>query len=357
MIRWAVLGTGMVARKFASDLRHAKVKASVVSVASRNFENAKSFAADLDICSACETYEEAVALKEVDAVYIATPPSVHEAHAMLALAAGKAVLIEKPFAADAASARRIAQAAQERGLFCMEAMWTRFLPLMDGVRDRLKADSIGDLRTLSGSFGISSFPDAGDSLFEPGRGGGALLHRGIYPLSLAYHLIGPVADISVTGRIGDTGVDEDCTLTLRHENGVISTLSASLRAPAPNDLSIGGTHGMIHLVKPVYRPFILETSRTSPRKNGTSSGRLGRLRESDMGQMLQQRLPSGLRNRLEKTTRQHIPYKGHGYHYQVSEVARCLQAGQTTSAIMPTDESVAIMAIIDICYQKLRQDS
>lgn len=356
MTRWAILGTGMVARKFISDLRHAKTGATAVAVASRSFENARACAADLAVAKAYETYAEAAAASDVDAVYIATPPALHEAHAMLALTAGKAVLIEKPFAQDAAAARRIAQKAQEQGLFCMEAMWTRFLPVMDVVRARLQDKALGELRSLSGSFGISSHPDADDSLFDPARGGGALLHRGIYPVSLASHLIGPISDVTVAGRVGDTGVDEDITLILRHENQVISTVSASLRAPAANDLTIGGTHGMLRLVKPVYRPFMLETTRSSPRKGGTSMGRIGKLRESDLGQKLNQRLPPFLRDRLEKTSRQRVAYQGHGYHYQADEVARCLAAGTITSPLMPTQESVAILEILDQAYQTLNME-
>jgi len=222
---------------------------------------------------------------------------------------------------------------------------------------QLKTNDIGELRSLSGSFGISSFPDAGDSLFDPTRGGGALLHRGIYPLSLAHHLMGPVVDMNVSGRLGESGVDEDISLILRHESGALSSITASLRAPAANDLTIGGTLGMMRLVKPVYRPFLLETARTTPRKSGAKAGRLGRLRESDLGQKLNQRLPDALRNRLEKTARTRAPYVGQGYHYQASEVARCLGAGQGESSVMPLSESVAIMELVDMAYKKLKQDS
>jgi predicted dehydrogenase len=291
----------------------------------------------------------------VDAVYIATPPAVHEEHAKIALTAGKAVLIEKPFAQDAASARRIAGVAQEQGLFCMEAMWTRFLPLMEVVRRRLESQDVGELRTFCGSFGISNDPDPKDSLFDPRRAGGALLHRGIYPLSLAYHLMGPVIEINVTGMLGVTDVDEECSLILRHKNGVISTVSASLRAPMSNDLTISGTHGMMRIAKPVYRPFILEVSHTIPRQRNARVGRFSRLRESDVGQMMNQYLPSGLRDRLEETSWQRIHYKGHGYHYQADEVARCLMAGRKTSLIMPMHETISIMELIDVAYGKLRQ--
>lgn len=355
MMNWAILGTGMVARKFASDLRLAPTEMRALSVASRRVDNAQSFARDLGIPHACETFAQAVATEGVDAVYIATPPSVHEEHALLAIAAGTPVLIEKPFAADAPAARRIMAAAADSGVFCMEAMWTRFLPVMDVVRTALAGEGIGTLRTLAGSFGISSDPSPDDSLFDPVRGGGALLHRGIYPLSLAHQLMGPVRDMTVAGRLGTTGVDEECSLILRHENDVISTITASLRAPAPNDLTIGGTHGALRLVKPVYRPFMLETTRVAPRKSTAAPGRLGRLRDSDLGQQLNQRLPAALRDRLEKTSRQRVTYTGHGYHYQAEAVARCLAEGQTTSQIMPVHESVALMELVDAAYETLRK--
>lgn len=346
MTKWAILGTGMVARKFVADLGRGDPAMRAVSVASRRFDRAEAFATGYGIPHAARTWQEAVEAAGVDAVYIATPPSEHERHAMLAIAAGKAVLIEKPFAADAAAGARIAAAAAAAGVFCMEAMWTRFLPMLRETQRLLEAGRIGEIRSLQGSFGISSKVDPGASLFDPARGGGALLHRGIYPLSLARLLLGPVAELRAFGRIGETGVDEDCTLILRHDSGALSSLSASLRAPAENDLTIGGTHGSLRLERPIYRPFLAELNQATPRP-AESAARRGGLRESRLGQVLNQRLPGLLRDRLEGRRLLRRGYAGSGYHHEAAELARCLAAGLTASPLMPPSQSVEILELMD----------
>lgn len=346
--RWAILGTGVVSRKFVQGLHVLGQAARVVTVASRDPRKAVGFAKEFGIQHPALDYAAAVTRPDVDAVYIATPPSAHEAHALLAIAAGKAVLIEKPFALDAAAARRIAEAAEAAGVFCMEAMWTRFLPLFGALRHSLAAGDLGELRSFHGSFLGSDVPDGQTSLFDPLRGGGALMHRGIYPLSLARHLLGPIDDVAATARIGATGVDEDCTLVLRHLSGAISTISASLRAFGTNDMTICGTRGMLHVYPPIFRPWQARLSLGAPRTAQSSrGGRLQALRESGMAQRLNQALPMALRHMLGRAKTIRKPYAGNGYQYEAAEVAQCLARGETTSLLMPVSESIEIMAVID----------
>ena len=346
-MNWAILGTGVVSRKFAYGLRHLGTAAQLVSVASRNPNNARAFAVDFGAAHTAATYEEAVTHPDIDAVYIATPPSEHEAHALLAIAAGKAVLVEKPFALDASAARRIVEAARDAGVFCMEAMWTRFLPVFPKLNLHLKNGKLGEIRSFHASFMGSDLPNADVSLFDPARGGGALMHRGIYPVSLARHLLGPITDVMATARMGETGVDEDCTLVLRHGTGALSTVSASLRAQGPNSLVISGTHGMITLAAPIFRPHRASVVYTSPRKaQKQTHGRFEALRESTLAQKVNQILPAGLRGAFGGETIR-MPYAGNGYHYEAAEVALCLQQGKTHSMLMPVEESIEIMGIID----------
>lgn len=348
MTGWAIFGTGAVSERWVAGLAPLGEATKIIAVASRDPANARAFAARHGGTAA--DYADALAVPGVDAVYVATPPSLHEDHALMAIAAGKAVLIEKPFAADAAAAQRIAEAARAAGVFCMEAMWTRFMPLLAEAQARLAAGAIGEIRALEASFMGSDLPDPQASLFDPARGGGALLHRGIYPLSLARMLLGPATLASATARIGETGVDEDCTLVLRHDGGAISTLRASLRAPGPNRLVISGTRGMLTLEAPVYRPFRARLSQAKPRAGGTgggrgkAGGRLSGLRDSAFAQGLQQRLPAGW---LARATTLFRPYKGNGYHYEVAELARCRAAGLTESPRMPLDESIGILRLMD----------
>ncbi|MEX2517998.1 MAG: Gfo/Idh/MocA family oxidoreductase [Paracoccaceae bacterium] len=347
--RWAILGAGGVSRKFVLGLRALGDAATPIVVASRMPENAKRFAASLGVPESA-SYEDAAAHPQVDAVYIATPPSEHEAHAALAIAAGKPVLIEKPFALDAAAAARIAVQAEAAGVFCMEAMWTRFLPMLDTLRARIANGEIGEIRSFEGGFFGSDAPDAANSLFDPARGGGALMHRGIYPLSLARHLLGPVSTLQAMARIGETGVDEDVALTLRHASGAISTLRASLRASGPNGAIIRGAKGVIEIAPPIYRPFKARLTVVSPRKGGTGAGGGGRfeaLKEGGFLQGLNQRadgLKALLRSRAGGLSGK---FEGNGYHYEAAAVAAAVTAGQGEHALMPLAESVEIMDLVD----------
>lgn len=346
--RWIIFGTGAVARKFVFGLRRLGDRATVVCVASRRPENAALFARDLGVPQAADY--AAAAVCEAEAIYVATPPSEHEAHALLAIAAGKAVLIEKPFALDAPAAERIAAAATQAGVFCMEAMWTRFLPLLTEVRARIAAGDLGEIRGFHGSFCGADVPDAAKSLFDPARGGGALMHRGVYPLSLAHHLLGPVVEARGMAHLGATGVDEDCALTLGHASGAITTLRASLRSAGTSDMTIFGTRGTLWIKAPVYRPFsavLTPTKTASDKSMGGGGGRFAALREGALAQGVSQRfavLAGQLSGRGVRITAR---YLGNGYHHEAEAVMDAVAAGRTESPLMPLSESIAIMAIMD----------
>ena len=342
MVNWAIVGSGPVAEKFVLGLKTLSGEAKICSVSSRNIENAMSFGKRFSLPVA-SSFEAAIQEAEVDAVYIATPPVAHEVLALTAIAAGKAVLIEKPIALDAAAALRIKQAADAAGVFCMEAMWTRFMPLIFKVKAMIDNGDIGEIRSLSGSFGISNSPEANASLFDPQAGGGALMHRGLYPVSLARMFLGPVTDVQANARLGSTGVDEDCALILTHENQTLSTISASLRALSKNDLVITGTHGRIIMAAPIFRPYKARIVTVTPRQGMPRHQKLGRLRESALAQGLAQRL-GGVRSTGQKII---APYAGNGYHYQADMVAQCLKRQEHSCVVMPMAQSVEVMRIID----------
>lgn len=341
---WIILGTGDVARKFAIDVVAAGHR--VTGVASRDPGNARAFAASLGLQA--ETGDYGTVLGGPGrAVYIATPPAQHEAHALSAIAAGKAVLIEKPMAPDAATAGRIAQAARAAGVFAMEAMWTRFQPLVQAVRARVGAGALGELRGFDARFLLPNRPDPAASLFDPDRGGGALLHRGIYGLSLARHLLGPVEELVSLARLGGTGVDEDSALVLRHGSGAITTLRASLRTAGPEASTLFGTAGTLTLEGPVYRPTGARLVPVHPMAatGGGGPRRLEAFRESGLGLRLSGRL-SRLRA-ARKARRLAAPFAGNGYRHQALAVAEALSRGETEHALMPLDESIEILALVD----------
>ncbi|MFT6073165.1 MAG: putative dehydrogenase [Yoonia sp.] len=349
--RWAILGTGAVARKFVLDLRQLGGQTVAQVVASRDPDNARSFAKTLGLPDVAPDYAAAVQAR-VDAVYIATPPSLHEAHALLAFAAGRPVLIEKPIAEDAAAARRIAEAAQAAGVFCMEAMWTRFQPLLGAVRAEIEAGTLGEIRGFEGRFMAANVP-AATSLFDPAQGGGALMHRGVYPLSLARFLLGPVAQIQSFATTGQHGVDEDSVVLLRHETGPLTSLRSSLRAAGPNGCTVYGTQATLYLDGPVWRPTGARIRQTNPIKpGGTGARRFEALRESGLGLRLSVALGWTRAALGRGETRLKTPFSGNGYHYQAQAVMQAVAAGQTEDPRMPLAQSIEIMEIID----QIRQD-
>ena len=341
--RWAIFGTGAISAKFVAGLAAAR-GAEAVLVASRSLASAQSFAGALGIPRAVAGYEDAARAGGFDAVYIATPPSEHRAHALACIAAGVPVLIEKPFAATAADAADIIAAARAAGVFAMEGMWTRFLPAAQALREALDTGVIGEVRQVDGALGFSKQPDSADGDFDPAPGGGALAHLGVYPLSLGQWLFGDAALAGATGRVGDTGVDEDAAVLLRYHGGVTGRFATSLRAPM-NNFSVAGTGGSLSLSGPVFRPQGLATLTTTPRRRSASGlGRSSKLRESGAVQRLAQ---LGDRLGLRGPSVAAHPFAGNGYHYEADEVARCVRAGLAESPVMPLADSQSVIALVD----------
>ena len=348
-LRWAIFGTGAIAAKFVADLAASDARA--VLVASRSLGSAEAFAGALGIGRAVAGYDEAARAGGFDAVYIATPPALHRDHALACVAAGVPVLIEKPFAADADEAAEIAAAARAAGVFAMEGMWTRFLPAAQALRDQLAAGAVGEVRQVSGSLGFSKAVDAADGDFDPARGGGAVAHLGVYPLSLGQWLFGTPDRVTATGRIGATGVDEEAAMLLTYPNGVVARFAASLRSPM-SDFTIGGTGGTLSFAGPVFRPHGLAALRATPRHRGEPDfGRKAMLRETGAVQRLVQ-LADRFGARGAKVTA--YPFTGNGYHYEADEVARCVAAGLTESPTMPLADSLAVAATIDVVRAAIR---
>lgn len=338
--RWAVLGTGPVSRKFVHGLGVLGGAARVTRVATRRIEAARAFADRFAIPVASDDPADLMA-DDVDAVYIATPPAAHEAHALAAIAAGKPCLVEKPLAPDAAAAARIAAAARAAGVFCMEAMWTRFLPALD--RAVARAADLGTPLGFDGAFLGAARPASAASLFDPERGGGALLHRGVYPLSLARLLLGPVTRCDAVGRMGETGVEEDAVLTLTHESGATSAIRASLRAAGPSRATLYGTEGTLEIGPPIWRPETLHWHPANPATMGDSGPRRAEaFRESPAGQRIARWVAP-----LRAVRPEHVPVRGNGYGHEALALMEAVAAGRTEAARMPLDQSVEILRLVD----------
>lgn len=310
-IRWGIVGTGGIARQFARGLQHIP-DAELVAVGSRSQQGADAFGDMFNVPHRHPSYEALAADPDVDVVYISTPHPMHHDNSLLCLDAGKAVLCEKPFTINAKEARALISRAREKRLFLMEAMWTRYFPVMYRLRELLAQGIIGEVRMLQADFGFQAPFDPENRLFAPALGGGALLDVGVYVVSFASMVLGAPQHVVSLADLGATGVDEQSAMVLGYDGGRLAVLSSAVRTETPQEVLICGTRGRIR----VHRQFF------QPRK----------LTVEVYG---------------KEHTEIEMPIEGNGYQYQAVEVARCLRAGLLQSAIMPLDETLAIMETLD----------
>lgn len=310
-LRWGVMGTGGIAAAFTVDLTRSAL-GEVVAVGSRSQETADAFAARLGVARAHGSYEALLDDADIDAVYVATPHPWHHPLALAAIDTGRAVLVEKPFTVNAAEARELVAAARERGSFLMEAMWTRFLPHTQFVREMLASGRLGEIRTVEADHGQWFVKDEAHRLFAPGLAGGALLDLGVYPVSFASMVLGTPDRILAMSTPAFTGVDAHTSMVFGYASGAQAVLDTTLEAVSPTVASVTGTDGFLTVSGPFYAPARVDVV-----------------------------LRDGSREAYAD------PYEGHGLRAEAEEVARCVAAGRTESALLPLDESVSIMATMD----------
>jgi predicted dehydrogenase len=251
-VRWGVIGTGGIARTFVGDCTAAGVV--FTAVGSRTQESADAFAAEHGIPHAHGSYEDLVADDEVDAVYVATPHSRHAQDALLAIAAGKHVLVEKAFTITADEARTVVDAARRADVAVMEAMWTRFLPQMTMIRELVAEGRIGRPRLVEATHHQALPDDPTHRLNDPALGGGAILDLGVYPISFAIDVLGAPTAVAAAGTLSDQGVDTQMGIVMTHEGGTQSTVHFALDVRSPNTASIIGEDGRIDIDATWYTP-------------------------------------------------------------------------------------------------------
>lgn len=310
-LRWGILATGGIAHSFTSDLRAAG--RTVTAVGSRRRDAAERFAEEFGIPRAHGSYEDLVADPEVDIVYIATPHPFHAENALLALDAGKHVLVEKPFTLNAVEAAAVRERAKARGLLSMEAMWTRYLPHMARVRELVGSGALGEVRTLFADHTQRITDDPAHRLNALELGGGALLDLGIYPISFACDVLGLPTSVSAQARLSDAGSDAEVATLFRHESGALSTTISSSRAVGPDTAHIVGTEARIDIDRVWYSPTSFRV--TTPD---------GEVREEF-----------------------HSEIDGRGMQFQALYAEELVRAGRIDGDVLPIDETVAIMAVLD----------
>ncbi len=249
-IRWGILSTARIAHQFAEDLAYVD-NASLTAVASRAGHTATDFAARHGIATAYSSYEQLYEAPDIDAVYIATPHSLHRQNATDALRAGKAVLCEKPLTVSVAGTDALIAVSAETGGYLMEGMWTWFLPAIRRALSWFEAGEIGRLRHIKSDFGYPLLPFSADRReYDAELGGGAVPEMGIYPIAMAYLFAGrdPVS-IDVVSRKAPNGVEDDVVAVLDYDD-YVATLSTSFRCKLPNRTYVIGDRG--HIVIPDF---------------------------------------------------------------------------------------------------------
>ena len=244
-IRFGIAGLGRIARRMVSAMASCE-EAELYGVASRSLERAQAFQQEYGAVKAYGSYEEMFQDPDIDAVYLAVPNSLHVPLAMQAMAQGKAVLCEKPFAPTREEALPAVEYARDHGVLLVEAMWTRWLPAIAKVKEWMAEGKIGMPSVLSASFSFYSSVDLEEHRYHPEMGGGALLDVGCYCADLMLNLAGEQPE-QVTGvlKIGSTGVDELGCLTMRFPNGMVAHGDFGIRAQTSPEAWVFGTEGKI----------------------------------------------------------------------------------------------------------------
>ncbi|KAJ7746845.1 hypothetical protein DFH07DRAFT_831478 [Mycena maculata] len=342
VLRWGIISTGSIAGVFVKDLLvdpktrdvHDVVH-KVAAVASRSVEKAQEFinknAGGDPAVKAYGTYEEVYADQDVDAIYIATPHTLHHDNALDAIRAKKHVLCEKPVTSNASELRALLAAAKENGVFFMEAMWTRFQPLPQAVMKLLEGGELGAPvvlhADLSGNFDIHNIPKT-HRILDPVLGGGAILDLGPYPLVWAIMALyeNPLNKFTPPSNISAsilktplTGVDANTSFTLTFPKiaaQAILSCSINLAASSPG-VTIRCEKGAIHVAAPIYRPTSFKVEYF------------------------------GANSKVVREEEKSFEYVGHGMHFEADEVARCIRDGKSESASWGHNKSLLEMAVFD----------
>ncbi|WP_223692121.1 Gfo/Idh/MocA family protein [Leifsonia poae] len=322
-LRWGVVGSGWIAGAF-TDALHAHTDQRMVTATARDGAKAAAFAAEHGIARISESVEALVGSPDIDVVYIATPHTSHREVALAAIAAGKHVLVEKPFALDAREARDIAEASRRAGVFAMEAMWTRYLPQSDILRQVLDAGTLGDIHLVTADFGFAAPFDADNRMWNPELGGGALLDAGVYPLSFVSSVLGAPTRLEVDGALTVTGVDARASLLLGSASGATALVATSMVSSMPVRATVIGSRGRVDVHSPFFGPSGVTIA----------AGSIGT-------------------EETETWTDTTFATLHEGLGYEATALASYVGEGRTESPLHTLDETISIIGTIDEARRRL----
>lgn len=310
-IRFGIIGAGNIANKFC-DAAKLAAGAEVCAVASKSMERAQAFAERNGIAKAYDSYEEMLKTEDIDAVYIATTHNFHMENIRLCFEYGKHVLCEKAMVLTADDAREVFRLAKEKNLFCMEAMWSNFLPQTQKAKEWITSGAIGEIQSVSAVIGFNGGGNPESRLYNPALAGGAMYDIGVYPVEIVSYLVGePIEDcIGVWRPHAVTKVDERVSFIVRYAScdAAIQTL---LTSNAREYTIINGSKGCIEL------PW-------------SSSGYVAKRFDG------RRQLAETFELRFEN-----------GFVYEIEEVVRCINAGKITSDIMPPEATIQCAELFD----------
>lgn len=330
---WGIMGTGAIAGLFANDLGLLP-QARIVAVQSRSLDKAQGFAARFGGAKAYDHEAAFLADPAIEAVYIATPNHLHATQALKAIAAGKPVLIEKPIALASADVEAIARAAGERGVFAMEALWSRFLPAVRRAREQIAAGRIGAIRRIRADLSYLHPEEPGSRFFDPVLGGGAAFDLGVYPLSLALHLLGEPQAVSGSWLAAGTGADRRSFFRLDYP-AAVAELSCGFDRNGANRLLVEGKRGGLIFEAPFLKVQRLSWHADTSRAVAAYERRAGGVTR------LLDRLPQPGRNS------ENFAFPGSGLQFQAEAAMSAIRAGKSACPEMPLGESAAVLRIIE----------
>lgn len=316
-IRWGILSTGTIAKKFAATLTQLTDCGQLAAVASRSQENATQFARDYNVEKAYTNYLDLARDPEVDVIYVATPHSLHFENTKLCLEHGKPVLCEKSFTTNATQAAALFELAKSKKLFLMEAFWTKFLPAYQLLQRTLAEGTIGQVTHFRAQYGFAPTGARYIRKFDPALAGGALLDIGVYAIGVAAMILGYNPNrITSSAMIGEYGTDKFNSIMLQYDLGITAHLITAIGSTIEQQAVVFGTKGQI--VLPSFSAL----------------------------QEYQVTLDDG----THFTTM--APFDVNGFEYQIRETEKCLQNNVWESSVMPHANTLAILRIMD----KVRAD-
>lgn len=310
-INWAIMGAGNISSTFATAL-NGMDNTKLLAVASRDLDRGKKFADRFHIERAYGSYEDMVKDPDIDVIYIGTPHTEHKSNAELCINNGKSVLCEKPFTINSEETKYLIDLAHEKQVFLMEAMWTKFLPVTKQLRSWIAENRIGKVKKIEVSFGFQREYDETKRLYNINLGGGALLDVGVYHITYAIHIMNQLPNqVLTTALFGANGIDIQNSVVLRFDE-TIAMLSSGITANVGKDAIIIGETGKI-----VVPNFWMADEMNL---------------YNNEGELVEN-------YREEK--------RNNGYEFEAEEVNSCLRAGKLESDIIPLNDTLRIMEIMD----------